>query len=365
MIKYYTLDKILEYKADYNLIIGERSNGKTTAVLMHCLKQYVESNKEKEFAIIRRFQEDFKGNGGQKLFSGLVDMGYITKLTKKQYNNVYYYANKWYLTYTDESGKVKEKSETPFAYAFSIASEEHYKSVSYPKIINILFDEFLTRGYYLPDEFVKFQSLLSTIIRLKDNVKIFMCANTINKYAPYFAEMGLTKIKEMKKGVIDIYEYGESGLRVAVEYSDFETKKKASNKYFAFDNPKLKMITNGSWEIDIYPHLPYSYCKKDILYTYFIVFDNITLQCELIYNKANNYVFTFIHAKTTEIKDNKNEIVFSTQITPQNRNRINITKPSDKITLKIYQQFLENKVYYQSNEIGEVVNNYLKWCNNK
>ena len=31
-VKYYTLDKILEYNADYNIIYGERSNGKTTAV---------------------------------------------------------------------------------------------------------------------------------------------------------------------------------------------------------------------------------------------------------------------------------------------------------------------------------------------
>ena len=32
-----------------------------------------------------------------------------------------------------------------------------------PKGTGVLFDEFITRGYYLPDEFVKFQNLLSTI----------------------------------------------------------------------------------------------------------------------------------------------------------------------------------------------------------
>ena len=30
--KYYTLNNILAYNADYNIIYGERSNGKTTAV---------------------------------------------------------------------------------------------------------------------------------------------------------------------------------------------------------------------------------------------------------------------------------------------------------------------------------------------
>ncbi len=362
-MKYYSLKEILKTNSDYYMIIGERSNGKTTAVLMYCLEEYIKSGYNNEFGIIRRYMEDFKGNGGQKLFSGIVEMGFIKKITNGEYNNVKYYASKWTLVNIDENtGKIISQREEPFAYAFSIASEEHYKSVSYPKIKNILFDEFLTRGYYLPNEFIKFQSLLSTIIRLRDNVKIFMCANTINQYAPYFKEMGINKIRDMKRGKIDVYEYGTSGLRVAVEYSDFDTKQKKSNKYFAFDNPKLKMITNGSWEIDIYPHLPYYYTKRDILYTYFIVFDDIKLQCEIIYNRDNNYVFTYIHNKTSEIKDINTELIYSQNIIAKNRNRRLINEPQDKLGAKIWGQFINERVYYQDNEVGEIVNNYLKWC---
>ena len=39
--KYYSLKKILSKNADYNLIIGERSNGKTYATLLYALKQYL------------------------------------------------------------------------------------------------------------------------------------------------------------------------------------------------------------------------------------------------------------------------------------------------------------------------------------
>lgn len=101
---------------------------------------------------------------------------------------------------------------------------EHDKSTNYDGIINAVLDEFLTRSYYLPNEFVLFMNVLSTIIRDRDNVKIFMMGNTVNQYCPYFAEMGLTHIKEMKKGDIDVYEYGESGLTVAVEYTDSPNK---------------------------------------------------------------------------------------------------------------------------------------------
>ena len=51
---------------------------------------------------------------------------------------------------------------------------EHDKSNSYPSINTVIFDEFLTRRFYVPDEFILFMNVLSTIIRLRDNVKIFM-----------------------------------------------------------------------------------------------------------------------------------------------------------------------------------------------
>ena len=37
-----------------------------------------------------------------------------------------------------------------------------------------------------------FMNVLSTIIRDRENIKIFMLGNTVNKYCPYFDEMGLT-----------------------------------------------------------------------------------------------------------------------------------------------------------------------------
>ena len=92
-----------------------------------------------------------------------------------------------------------------------------------------------------------FTNILSTIIRQRDDVKIFLCGNSINKVNPYFTEMGLTKAKNQAKNTIDVYTYGNSDLKVAVEYTgDVNTTGKSlkgSDKYFAFDNPKLKMIT--------------------------------------------------------------------------------------------------------------------------
>lgn len=357
--KYYTLNAILQYNADYNVIYGERSNGKTTAVLDYGLDDHVKSGYKNQLAIIRRWEEDYKGKNGQQMYENIVALGWIKEKTKGKYNAVYYYSQRWYLCCYDDNGNKVAQAEEPFALGFSITSEEHYKSTSYPHIKIILFDEFITRSYYLPEEFVKFQNLLSTIIRLRTDVKIFMCGNTINKFCPYFAEMGLN-VRNQKKGSIDLYTYGESELRVAVEYSDFPAKKKPSNKYFAFNNPKLQMITQGGWEIDIYPHLPCRYKPNDVLYTFYISFDKELLQGNVI--SVDDTVFIYIHRKTTPIKDDNENLVYQQNIDYRNNYRTNILKPYGKVDNYIYNLIKIKKVFYQDNEVGEIVNNYLKTC---
>ena len=358
---FYSVLKILEENADYFMIIGERSNGKTTIVLALIILVFIFSGYKYQGGIIRRWEEDFKGKNGNQMFEGIIALGWIEKWTNGKYNTVVYYGKRWFLAKYNENGEKLAQCEDPFVQGFSISNEEHYKSTSYPNIKIILFDEFITRSYYLPDEFIKFQNLLSTIIRLRDDVKIFMCGNTVNQYCPYFKEMGITNIKTMKKGSIDVYTYGDSTLKVAVEFSDFKGKKKKSNKYFAFNNPKLNMIKHGTWEIDIYPHLPYKYEKNDILYMYFINFEKEILQCEIIYSKENDCTFTFVHRKTTPIKDEGKYLVYQQDFDPRPNYRRRMTKVTSPIEKKITDFFVKEKVFYQDNDVGEIMRNYLMW----
>lgn len=356
--KFYRLDNILSHNADYNMIYGERSNGKTTAVLEYAIDDHIESGYNNQLAIVRRWEEDFKGKNGQQMFENIVALGWVKDKTKGKYNAVYYYSQRWYLCYYNELGERVITANEPFALGFSITSEEHYKSTSYPNIKTILFDEFITRQYYLPEEFVKFQNLLSTIIRLRTDVKIFMCGNTINKYCPYFAEMGLSEVKKQKRGTIDVYSYGDSELKVAVEYSDFPSKKKASNKYFAFNNPKLEMITHGGWEIDIYPHLPQKYAPKNVVYVFYVVLDEDIVQGNII--GVDDKTFIYFHRKTTPIKEDNTQLVYQQQVDYRRNYRTSIMKPYGKVDRFIADLFNKKKVFYQDNEVGEIINNYLK-----
>lgn len=355
--RYYSLRRILSKKADYNLIIGERSNGKTYATLKYALLQYVATGKE--FAYLRRWADDVRGKRASQVFTAINENGEVAKATDGKWEVVNYLNGKFYLANYDSKLKKYINSPSPIGYTFALTAMEHDKSASYPNVDTIIFDEFLTRRYYLPDEFVLFMNTLSTIIRHRDNVKIFMLGNTVNKYCPYFSEMGLSKVKNMAKDTIDVYKYGDSDLTVAVEYCG-SSLIKGSNKYFAFENPKLKMITGGEWEIDIYPHLPYKYLPKDVLFTYFIRFNGDLLQCEII--SKNDEMFTYIHRKTTPIKREDRDIIFSLEYSPKGNIITNINKPTTKLESKIWWFFLKNKVFYQDNSIGEIVRNYLVQC---
>jgi len=369
-IQYYSLEKIMKKKTQYKVIFGKRSNGKTYATLEYGIKEFFTHNKE--IAYIRRNREDLTGKNCLTLFSNHVENGLIEKYSKGLWSDVYYYGRRWYFCryVEDEKGnRQRITDERPFCYGFALSGMEHDKSTSYPHIKTIIFDEFLSRTGYLPDEFILFMNCLSTIARLRTDVTIFMLGNTVNKYCPYFAEMGLKGVKDMKAGSIDVYQYGESGLRVAVEYTSPTTGATGQgNVLFAFNNPKLNMITHGDWEIDIYPHLPYRYKPDDIIFTYFIEFDGELLQCEIIRGgedengKRVNAVITYIHIKTTEIKHEDKDVIFSPEISPLHNHYTRITKPVDKLTEKIAKCFKLDKVFYQSNEVGEIVNNYLRWC---
>lgn len=161
---------------------------------------------------------------------------------------------------------------------------------------------------------------------------------------------------------IDLYTYADPNLTVAVEYSDLgkNSDKPKSNSYFAFDNPKLQMITGGLWELEIYPHLPRKYLPKNVIFSYFIIFEEHILHAEIV--QLTDCVFTYIHEKTTPIQNENKDIIFSQQYDPRPNWFRNLRRPIGKIDKKIAAFFREDNVYYQDNEVGEVVRNYLLWC---
>ena len=364
--KYYNINPLIEEhpSAYYYMVIGERSNGKTHSALDYSLHRFFDSGEQ--FAYIRRWGEDIRRKNVGNLFGTFIKNGTINKYSRQRYNSVDYIGNRFYLTREESDDKGKPltiKSEEPIGFAFDLNSMEHIKSMSFPGITTIIFDEFLSRNGYLPNEFILFTNMISTIVRQRDNVKILMLGNTVNMYSPYFAEMGLKHMKDMKQGTVDVYQYANSKLQVVVEYCDDGSKSggKKSDVYFAFDNPELKMITQGSWEIAIYPHLTSKFKPKDVVAQFFIEFEGEILHGHLV-ALPDSYPFVFLHRKTTPIQDEIEDIVYCQKPSHLSNRRVGVSCHKDKLSRFLVKCLRESRVFYSENEIGEVFRNYLLWA---
>mgnify|MGYP002519720676 CR=1 FL=1 len=214
-MKYYSLTKINNTKADYNLIIGQRSNGKTYAVCKYLIQQYKKTGRK--FAYIRRWADDIKGYRAEQLFMPL--QAEIERIYGHGYS-ITYYRHKYYLT--DPDGK----KQFIMGYALSLSEASHTKSVAYTDIKYILFDEFIQMAgeRTLADEKAKFENTLSTLIRDKQDVVIYMLANTVSKFSPYFIYFGIDINKVSQGSIItkEIPTDDDKGiLRVSLEYCEY------------------------------------------------------------------------------------------------------------------------------------------------
>ena len=354
---YYDIEPIMSIDATYRIIYGQRGNGKTFAVCRKIIDYYIDHGIPS--AYIRRLDEMIKPSNLQDLFSPHIE--YIAEKTGKPWNSIYYRAKAFYFAaYKD--GKLIQRDQTPFCRAYAINTAETTKGQDAGEIKYILFDEFITRSFYINNEFILYQNLLSSLIRSRSGVEIIMVANSVNKYScPYFKEMGLNRVKDQKQGTIDVYTAGKTQTRIAVEYSDDlkGTVSAKAEEYFCFDNPELKMITSGAWEMSLYRHIPPGINKMFPELVFIIKHDKCMLLGELyIYENAPLLTFT---RKTTEIKDPENTIIYSDDISdnnPLHQTDFNIiTTRAHEIIRSLITQ---HKTYFGTNDDGELFSNWLR-----
>lgn len=361
---YYDIGPIDSTNAVYRMIIGQRSNGKTYSVCRHIVEDYLTGGKRG--AYIRRWDEDITPKNIASLFAPHYEL--IKELTDDNYNTVYYRAKEFHLAYMDEEGKIIRKDPDAFCVTASINTAEHTKGQDRGAIHTILFDEFMTRHGYLTNEFVLYCNLLSSLIRDRQDTIIYMCANTVNRYCPYFSEMGLKDIESMPQGQVYVYTYGNADLTVAVEYCDpVKATEKVASKFFAFDNPQLEMITTGAWELQFYPRPPYKIFPQDIFKRFYIHFGEQMLCGEIIHptdRAHHNDLFIFIHPQTKDIEIDNLTPLYTDEFTTSICHVHFLKDQPTELHKLITNLFIKKSVCFSDNETGEVVRNWLIEVNN-
>lgn len=355
---FYDISGIDAQDAVYNLIYGKRSNGKTFAVCRKIIDAYLDEGKPS--AYIRRLDEMIKPKNIERLFNPHLE--YIKEKTEGKYNSIFYRSNSFYLCCYEDDLKIAQDKE-PFCRTYAINTAETTKGQDAGEVKYVFFDEFITRQFYISNEFVLYQNLLSSIIRQR-NAKIYMVANTVSKYCPYFREMGLSRIKDQKIGTIDVYTMGAAGTRIAVEYADAPGGGENVSKYFCFDNPELDMITSGAWEIALYRHIPKGVGSLTPEVRFYISFDGRLLQGGLYI--LNDAPLLAISRRNKEIKEPENNIIYSDNLDdppdPNPLHQTNLAITPTRAHETILSLIKQHKTYFADNEDGETFANYLKWA---
>ena len=175
-VAWYNYDRINSYNATLNFILTNRGFGKTFGAKCNVIKKFIK--KGEQFVYVRRYKTEL--NDIHKFFDS-------PDLRKKFKTHTFEVKGKTF--YID--GKIA-------GYAIALSTSQKLKSVDYPFVTTIIFDEFIVdKGCirYLTNEVDVFLDLFETIARKRNNVKAYLLANNVSIVNPYFTYFDVTPKK--------------------------------------------------------------------------------------------------------------------------------------------------------------------------
>lgn len=215
----------------------------------------------------------------------------------------------------------------------ALSNDTHYKSLVYPDVKNVIFEEFITdSGYLGNDEPTIFSSILSTVARDK-KVTVYMIGNTINRFCPYFSDWGIN-INDIKKGEITYYTFknGDNTIKVGIEYCNdsINTGKMILGK-------SAKMIDGGEWQTAKVPLVRRDTRADKLLFKFYVKKENSLYKALVLNGDGEPYIYVYPYNKPDRIKDT--DRFFTDNIEMQN------LRHCEKLTPKLTCDILINELY--------------------
>lgn len=329
--KYYNINNLLKTDAEYMMLLGMRSNGKSYQVKKTIIENALDG---KKFVYLRRWKADLKQSYVTSYFSDMP----ISKLTKGKYESIT--ARNGFIYFVDSKDKRKE-----IGRYCALNESERYKSQTFPNYKNLVYEEFITDSIYLDDEPRMLQQFVSTVARL-DKIRVFLVGNTLSRVCPYFNEWCLDGVLKQKQGTIEIYHYHtekDKTVDIAVEYCQ-----STNNENVMFFGQSAKQIITGEWDVQEVPKLPRKQFEYEKVYEILITYQSFKFVLELLVEPKNGGIICFVYPLTTDRKIER-QLTDTFSDLPNVSSKLDIKKKPEEL---IYRCIKMEKVCYSDNLTG-------------
>lgn len=176
---WYSFDRIMSFNAVYNFIPGGRGIGKTYGAKKMAINNALKRGQQ--FIYLRRYKEE-TATSKETFFADI----------QHEYPEWEFRVNGKNAEYAPRSTAGDKKREwIIMGYFVSLSVAKNVKSVAFPLVTLIIFDEFIIEKgstQYLPNESVAFNNFYLTVDRYKDKTRVLFLANAVSITNPYFLE---------------------------------------------------------------------------------------------------------------------------------------------------------------------------------
>lgn len=178
---FWNLRRTLTHNMLINIIVGNRGGGKSFGAKEYAIDNFIK--KREQFGYIRRYKDDLR----EPMMRFFDDIAYKYPEYEFRVDKKYFY-----IRMKPADPKLKWCENDIAGYGFPLSTATNKKSISYPRITTLIYDEFLIdKGtqHYVRDEPIALLNLYETIARPgtgHPRVIMFMLANALTVTNPYF-----------------------------------------------------------------------------------------------------------------------------------------------------------------------------------
>ena len=328
---YYNLHDLMTRGAAWNFIIGARGLGKTYADKRYGIKEAIKNGHE--FIYLRRtdVEQKKKETFFRDIQEAFPDYDFRINGDKGEYRH-----HSW-----------DEKQWRICCYFIALSQAGGLKSVAYPNVYTIIFDEiFPDNVRFLSNEVNSFSEFYNTVDRWNDRVRVLFLSNAVQKANPYFAKYALDLTDQEAKQLqfktycggyicIELADYGGFSAKVSKsrfgqflerfdpDYADYAIRNK-------FRDDSKDMVQ------DIPEFAEYSYTLDTELYGSFGVFIDVAGKSLNYYisrrvKRNSERHYTLDYSKVTE------EVIY--------------IKKSDDITKRMTNAYRLGKMFFDTSQV--------------